>query len=98
MEQIKLFAKRLKNPTVVLSILSQVFMIFSLLNVSVDENMITGVITASLSILVTLGIMSNPDTATKTYGDDFMYCETCNKRTHHVVVGDKILCEECNQV
>ena len=95
MTQITVFLKRLKNPTVVLSIISQIVILLSALNVEVDTETVNVIVTGVLSILVTLGIMSNPDTVKKTYTDDIQYCKTCNKKTVHSKVAGKMICIDC---
>lgn len=95
MEQIKIILQRLKNPSVIMSIVSQIITILVLLNVNVDKQAVTGVVTAICTILVLLGILSNPDTNTKGYGDDMIQCDHCNKLTKHVLVNGKMVCSEC---
>lgn len=95
MLQIKTYLKRLRNPTVVLSIVSQVVILLSVLDIDVDTETLNGLIAGVLSILVTLGIMSNPDSTKKTYGDDIIYCETCKKETIHAKVAGEMVCLDC---
>ncbi len=95
MTQLQLIATRLKNPSVLISIASQIVTILVLFNIHVDYNMITGVIAAISSIFVALGIISNPDTKAKGYGDDIALCPHCNKETQHVMVGGAMICSEC---
>jgi uncharacterized membrane protein len=95
MKQLKVFLGRLRNPSVILSIASQVITILLLFNVNVDRDIIFGVITASCTILTLLGIMSNPSTETQGYTDDIYICEHCNKETVHVMVNGQLVCTEC---
>lgn len=95
MEQIKNILKRLKNPSVVISIVSQVAAILALLNVSVNVDVVTQVVVGISSILVLLGIMSDPTTENKGYGDDMKSCPVCGKMTSHIKVGEKALCSQC---
>ncbi len=88
--------ERLRQPSVVLSIASQIVTILLLLNVNVDQNIVTGVVTAVCSILVFMGIMSNPTTQNKWYGDDTLYCKNCQKNTAHLSVADKMICSTCS--
>lgn len=90
--------ERLKHPSVVLSIVSQVVAILLLLNVNVDQTIVTGVVTAICSILVFMGIMSNPTTKNKWYGDDTLYCENCQKDSPHIPVGNSMVCTTCGAV
>jgi uncharacterized membrane protein len=94
-EQIKVFIQRLRNPSVVLSIVSQVITLLLLLNVNINADMITRVAAVVCSILITLGILSNPTTQVKHYGDDILHCSKCNKDTVHVRVNGKMTCTEC---
>lgn len=92
-KQLLVMLNRLKNPTVVLSIASQVIVILTLFHVNVDRNIITGVVTAGCSILVLLGIMSNPEQ--KGYTDNITYCEECGECQVHIEVSDKLVCTKC---
>lgn len=95
MKQLELVLNRLKNPSVILSIVSEIVTILVLLNVSVNANLITGIVTSVCSILVLLGILSNPTTKNKGYGDDIIECENCNKCTQHTLINGKMICSEC---
>ena len=95
MNQFKVILERLKKPSVILSIASQIIAIFALLNVNIDATMVTGVITTGCSVLVMLGIMSNPSTKNKGFGDDILECAGCHKKTSHVLVGKKMVCSVC---
>ena len=70
MIDLKTILKRLKNPSVLISIASEIVVIFMLFNVGIDVNVVSGTLTAISSILVLLGILSNPDTVNKGYGED----------------------------
>lgn len=95
MQQIQTIIDKLKNPSVILSIVSEVIAILMLLNIDVDANVVTSVVTGICSILVLLGILSDPNTENKGYGDDLLNCEHCNKLTRHVLVNGKLVCKEC---
>lgn len=95
MIQLKTYLNRLKNPTVVISIVSEIILVLTMLNINVDKQAINVVVTGISTILVTLGIMSNPDTVNKTYSDDIMYCENCQKDTVHAKVSDDMICLDC---
>ena len=70
MIDLKTILKRLKNPSVLISIASEIVVIFMLFNVGIGVNVVSGTLTAISSILVLLGILSNPDTENKGYGED----------------------------
>lgn len=95
MDEWKKILSRLKNPSVVLSIFAQIITILSLLNVNVDLTIAKGILTAVCSILVLLGIMSNPTTENKGYGDDMLLCSHCNKKSPHVLICGEMICTEC---
>lgn len=90
--------ERLKHPSVVLSIASQMVTILLLLNISIDQTAVTGIVTAVCSILVFMGIMSNPTTKNKWYGDDDLYCENCQKNSPHIPVADSMVCSSCGAI
>ncbi len=92
---LKSILKRLKNPSVLISIGSQIVTILLLFNIQVDVDLITGVIAAACSIFVLLGILSDPNTQNKGYPDDVFQCSHCNKPTEHVVVNGQMVCREC---
>ncbi|MEG1441607.1 MAG: phage holin [Oscillospiraceae bacterium] len=95
MPQLKIILNRLKKPSVLLSIASQIVAILLLFNVNIDMNIVTGVITAITSIFVLLGIISDPTTQNKGYGDVFLKCEHCNKDAIYTVVDGRLVCSQC---
>lgn len=98
MVQLKLILKRLRKPSVIASLTSQIMALLILFEVSVDATLITSTITIITSILVLLGIFSNPDSQHKGYKDDISICSECNQVTQHVKVGDKMVCANCGGV
>ena len=95
MKQLQLILNRIKNPSVLISVVSQFVAILMLLNINIDGEMVSGVVTGISSILVLLGILSNPDTETAGFGDDIHFCESCNKEVNHLRVADKLVCKDC---
>lgn len=95
MQQIKLLLARLKSPSVLISIVSQVAAILVLLGRVVDVNLVTTVTAAVCSLLVTLGILSDPNTQNKGFGDDLHYCAHCGAVTPHVAVTGTLICRTC---
>ena len=95
MPQGKAILERLRNPSVIFSIAAQLVTILTLLKVPGDANLIAGIVTASCSILVMLGILSNPTTKNKGYGDDILHCEGCGANSEHVEVAGQMYCKEC---
>ena len=86
---------RLKQPSVVLSLVSQITTLLLLFGFQIDPQQLMTFATIVCSILVTLGIMSNPDSNHKGYGDDILICPNCNKPTLHVAVKGKMVCKTC---
>lgn len=95
MTQINIIIERLKKPTVIISLVSQVVGILILLDVNIDSEAITGITTSVTAILVTLGILSNPDTVNTGYGDDLAFCEGCGEEKQHVSIGGELYCSDC---
>lgn len=96
--QIKSFILRLKNPSVILSILSQIIALLLLFGFKINENIIMSVAAIACSILTTLGILSNPDTKNKGYGDDIITCSECGKSCVHCNVNGQMICSNCGTV
>ena len=84
---------RLKNPTVVLSIASHLISFLILMGYKVNEGVVMAGVTIICSILVTLGILSNPDYNT----DNRLFCTACKEKTHHVEVADRKVCNICGK-
>lgn len=96
MKEVKVIFERLKNPIVIMSIASQILIILSMFNVNVDVDLVTKVIVAGCSILVSLGVMNNP--AKDTVNTEQLQCEHCGKLANHVIVAGKYVCQECGCV
>lgn len=94
-EQWNIIIRRLKNPSVVLSIVSQIVTVLVLVKAPVNSELVTGIAAAVCSVLTLLGIMSDPDTKTKGYGDDIRFCAQCQKNTQHTVINEKMVCRHC---
>lgn len=90
--------KRLRKPSVLLSLLSHVLTLFITMGLQVNEHYIMSIATIACSILVTLGILSNPDTTTKGYGDDYLICSASGRLEPHVPVNGKMVCTNCGAV
>lgn len=89
---------RLKNPSVLLSLISHTVTLLILLGFNINESFVLSISTALLSILTILGIMSNPDTKTKGYGDDTLVCSNCGGKSIHVEINGQMLCKNCGTV
>lgn len=95
MAQMKILFRRLANPTVLASIISEIIILLTA-HVGSDELHIFA--TSISTILITLGIMSNPDTQNKTFLDDIRFCKGCSKDSEHTFVNGKMLCKDCGYV
>ena len=88
---------RLADPTVLISVASQVVAVLVLLGIEVDVTLVTSVITAAFPILTLLGIVSGPDAKLQAYADDVAVCPRCGKLTPHVYIAGKLTCRNCGQ-
>ncbi len=61
MSQWQKLLKRLRKPSVIASLTAEVIAILTLLNLDIDISLIGGVMAIITSALITLGILSNPD-------------------------------------
>ncbi|WP_317854951.1 hypothetical protein [Chakrabartyella piscis] len=95
MAQLKIYLNRLKKPATFASIMSQLMTLLMRANLDVDYATILHIFTGITAIVTVLGILSNPDTQNKGYGEDFAYCEQCQGNTPHLAVGGKSLCQYC---
>lgn len=94
-EQMKLMLGRLRKPSVLLSVVSNVISISLLLGANIDENMIMQVAVIGCSILVMLGVMNNPDTEKSGFGDDLLLCANSGRLEPHVRINGKMVCKKC---
>lgn len=95
MKQIKVALARLKKPSVIISLVSEIVAVLVLLKINVDRNYIMAVVTAICGVLTTLGILSNPATEKKGFGEEIHYCESCKKDSVFVKVNGKMVCKDC---
>lgn len=98
MQTLKNALQRLADPTVLISVASQVVAVLVLLGVEIDVTLVTSVITAAFPILTLLGIVSGPDAKLQAYADDVAICPNCGKLTPHVYIAGKLTCRNCGQV
>lgn len=92
----KSILKRLTNPSVLVSVVSQIALVLLLMCSKIDVGMIPGFVAAL--ILILLGIISDPNTLNKGYGDDLFVCSHCQKVCEHVMIEGKMICRECGTV
>lgn len=62
--------KRLRNYGLWVSVASLVLLLLNSFGVVIDESKYNGIVNAILAILVLLGILNNPTTENKGFGDD----------------------------
>ena len=95
MKQMKIMLGRLKKPSVVLSVVSQILSLLLIFGVKIDENLVMQIAVILCSIFVTLGVMQNPDTQKKGYGDDILKCSRTGEMEPHVMVDNRMVCVNC---
>ncbi len=96
--QLKNFVTRLRKPSILIGLVSQVISVLILVGVRVDQTAVMGVVTAITSILVTMGVLSNPDTKKKGFGDDIYPCSLTGELEQHVLVNGQLVCQKCGAV
>ncbi|MDR1754399.1 MAG: hypothetical protein LBR74_05770 [Eubacterium sp.] len=96
--QLKSFICRLRKPSTIISIISQVLSILLLLGIRVDQSLIMSIAAAGCSILVAFGILSNPDTVKKGFGDDIYPCSSTGDLEKHLMVNDQMVCQVCGSI
>ncbi len=69
-----------------------------LLGISLDTNLIMGIVAGLSSVMVTMGVLSNPDSVNKGYGDDILKCSREGVMEKHVMVAGKMVCQACGAV
>ena len=94
----KLLFSRLTKPSVILSVTSQIMSVLILFGFNINESMVLTAVTAVCSILVTLGILSNPDTKNKTYGDDLLVCSSSGEVEPHIEINGQMICKNCGAI
>ncbi|MFI3208769.1 MAG: hypothetical protein R3Y40_06490 [Eubacteriales bacterium] len=95
MTQLRLIVKRLRKPSVIASLTSQIITMLVLLGIEINTTLVTSVISCLTSIFIILGIFSNPDAKRRGYRDDISPCTKCNGMTQHVMVADEMVCTIC---
>lgn len=97
-QQLLYIVSRLKRPKVLISIVSQIVTLLILFGFQVDENLILTATAIICSILAAMGVMTNPDTQTQGYGDDFLTCSKSGEVEPHVMVNGQMVCKNCGAV
>lgn len=95
MTQLLLIIQRLKKPSVLISIFSQIITLLILFGIDIDKGIAITAVTSICSILTLLGILSDPDSQHKGYSDDILVCSHCHKPSQHILINGKYICKEC---
>lgn len=66
--------------------------------VDLNRQAVMTVATIACSLLVTLGILSNPDSSKTGYGDDIMTCSSCGETSLHVQANGQFICKNCGNI
>lgn len=85
----KSLLSRLKKPTVIIALVSQIVSMLLLFGIKIDQDLIMGASTIICAILVTLGVLSTPETTTLTCSSG-----NCGDQPHTIVDG-KLACIGC---
>lgn len=85
----------MKHPAVLISLVSEFVALLVVFNIDVDRAAVMTSVTTICSVLVAMGILSNPDTEKKGFSDDIKFCKNCQKDSVHIKVGDEWRCKDC---
>jgi uncharacterized membrane protein len=96
--QWQLVLSRLRRPSVIMSVASQLISLLMILGVHLNQNTIMTVVTIGCTMLASLGILSNPDTQKGGFGDDILTCSATGKKEPHVMVNGQLVCKSCGAV
>lgn len=96
--QLQQILTRLKKPSVILSLVSQIASILMVAGIPVDKGFLVTVSAMICSALVTLGVLSNPDSTKSGYGDDFLTCSNSGEVERHVLVNGQMVCVNCGAI
>lgn len=97
-EQGKSILQRLRKPSVVLSIASQVAAILVVFGLQIDRDAFMTVVVLGCSILTTLGVLSNPDSTKRGYGDDILTCSKSGRKERHALINGEYVCVNCGAI
>lgn len=98
MKQLKIILKRLKKPSTVISIVSQVISLLVIFGINVQQQYVLAIVTTTCSILITLGILSNPDSGKAGFGDQILKCSNDGQMSLHTWVNEQLICTNCGAV
>ena len=94
--QLKIFLQRLRKPSVVISIVSQIAILLISFGFDVNHNAVLQFAEIICSLFVFIGIMHNPDAKSKGYGDDILECSNEHEKEPHVLINGRLVCKICS--
>lgn len=94
-QQILQILKRLRKPSVLLSIVSQIVAILLMFGFNINQSNVMTIASLMCTLLVTIGILSNPDAPTKGDSSDMKICSKTGKLEKHVLIKEQWICTEC---
>ena len=95
MVQFRLILQRLRKPTIMMSVASQILTILILCGIKIDEAAIMTIATALCALLSTIGILSSADIKKKNKAGDV---PDENKVQQNVLTSGSIVCKNCGTV
>lgn len=101
MKRVKAILQKIKNPSVLLSMLSQIIAVLLLLEVDVNISLVTGLVTAVCSILSLLGLWRFPfskQKGTDSPTDLPLPCDNCGSNTPHTLINGYMTCSKCGRI
>lgn len=87
--------KAFRNYGVWVSIFALIPLIAESLGFNLIPENYSQIVTGVLSILVMLGVVSNPTTENKSYLDDRKKCANCGVVTPHIMLSGQSVCTKC---
>jgi uncharacterized membrane protein len=96
--QWQMILSRIRKPSVIMSVTSQLISQLLILGVDLDQSTIMTVVAIGCTILASLGILSNPDTQKGGYGDDILTSAGTGKKEPHVLINGQMVCKSSGVV
>ncbi len=94
----KQILERLKNPTILLSVVSQIVAMLILVGVKIDEQMALTLAGMGVSILGSLGILSKKGIAGYAAKTENLTCSNSGEVEPHVLINGQMVCTKCGAV
>jgi len=85
---------RLKKPSIILTVVSQIGALLILCGVRIDENLLMTATAMICSILCTLGILNSTAPADET----MLVCSESGEPKAHVMIAGQMVCKNCGAV